>query len=701
MAFALLCTSAAAPADSGVATSLLLGRTRFLSTEKAVATLTIDNETTQTILFSWDEMFLVRAGPRWIEEGGVKTITHVRAPTEIPALSRFTALLDLPSCTVYSDPCFQDVIAEYAITSRGAATRYQTRLPRYEFVPDPTATYDVPGLTGNRVAFIVPGVAHDTIVPETEVIQFTPSPPMSLSPFAETPALVSQLAEALRNAGVKIGATGFDTGGDAWTAKVYVPNATDQQEVIARAIAQIKETFRTRIASVDRHMVFDPLSLYDPVDNAHNAFDRAHGTARQLARQLAALSGSSDILPNGPSLSVPRVYLGNADDTQIPDLDHPVSMLDPTFLAQAAGTPTPIQVLVEDVFTGRRPASWDENAAIAKRAAAAFRSPDYTLPPIDPQAVMAADRAEIYVTGSASVQASLRRGLAPYFVAALDAREKTRYIAHILGVQPGPESLLAVYPMDSASDSSALGVATTFAGDPRSWLDASPDPRIKTYSVDNPSERAMVPITIPDESTTIAQMAEATSTLPPDALRLDVQFVAQTPESVTASPAVARNAVRRLKRLSYVMNVAVDPDTTDSNNAHSPIYEVLLKGAEARELRGALAALRSFYAPLHPSVQFRVDAVSLKCKELEDRLLEATIRQNWLHAQAEATTTHRRIRKLLLFATDEQDFCTVRDRHPITFTGSWPRNALEIPPSTDISATSMTVFRTFAAKAPR
>jgi hypothetical protein len=680
-----------------VSTSLLLTRTRFLSTEKPSATLTIVNQTTGTVSFApYSIEIFVRSDSGWEEQRHLLTVSHVirGSPTQIAPSARFEMSLALPSCTVYSDPCYEDVLVRYTLDVDGSARAFQTLLPRYEFVPDPTATYDVPGLSGNRPTFIVPGVANDTIFPDTLLIEFTPSSSEAHPPFTTTPDLVGELAHALSKAGVQVGGNGFDTVGDTWKAQLYVSNASSQRDAIARALVQVQAQFRSRITSVDQHFVFDP--RFD----AQSIFAQAEEQAQRQARELAYMTGSGDIASEG---STPRLYLGHqTSGLQFPDLNNALPLDRQVLLDQTTATPTPIQAVVEGLFVGLEPARLSAYASVAKNAASGFRPPDsWFLPPLDPQASIAADRPELYETGTISMKAAFSTGLSPYLVAALHARARTRHLAQILRVQPGPESLFAIYPMGEDSDIRTLGLATTFSGgDARGWSAIRADPGVKAYRSDDSRQRAMVPIAVPDPNTTITEMAGAVAAQPPDALRLGVQLSYKAPPKTTAASVSAENVAARLKQLPYVMDVASGAAPESGWR-----YELLLRGADASELAHAFEAIRSAYVALDPSIEFRVDAVSLNCRQLEDRLLKASIRQDWLLAQSDALKTNRTIRKLLLVATfpigDDQEECLARAELPTVFDHWWPGDVPEVPERVNMFPTSMMVFRTFPPKAPR
>lgn len=452
--------------------------------------------------------------------------------------------------------------------------------------------------------------------------------------------------------------------------------------------------FSSRISSIDQHYIFDPLT------DAQSVFAEASEDARRRAQELAELTGSGDISLAPGSSSLPRLYLGEvARQEPLPDLNRgQLQILTPIRLPQTTIAPTPVKAVVEEKFTGAHPAELHKNSSIVGNAVADLEPSDsWSLAPMDPQAVIAADRPEIYVTETVSIKAALGRGLPPYLVAALNAREQARHWSKFLAVRPGPESLFALYPTDDGSDLRTLGLATTFSGDAR-WLETAPaDAGVKAYRVDDPHQRGMVPIAVPDSGTTITEMAGAVPAQPPDAVRLDVEFAWDTPELAHAPGISAPSVVARLKRLPHVLDATSGLEPFDFGWR----YSVLLRGSDPSTLTRTFEALRSVYARFQPLVKFRVDAVSLNCPALVDRLRKASFRQSWVLALIDSRRTHRPLRKLLLvtiFPIGRPDSCVTRATDPTWFDHRWPSDQPEVPQHVNLFPTSMMVFRTFASK---
>lgn len=435
---------------------------------------------------------------------------HMPPSQRIEPGARYVTQIELPRCDVYSDPCTQDVRVKYTVVLGKAERWYTASLPRYEFVPDPAATFDFPGLSGNRPIFIVPGVARDTVFPDTMVLEFTASPSEPHPPFTQAPALVSELSKTLSEAGVSVTGDGFEADGALWKARLFVQNASQQREAIGAGLQRVRAQYRQRISTITHYFAFNAFTDTQALTNA------ALSQARRQGQQLAAMTGAQNIERFTWGHSMPRLFLGIPDPNwSFPDLNRAQPYDQPVVLNQTAATPTSVTVVTESVFAGTRAARWDLPAAIGQSAAQAFRPPDsWFLPPLDPQAVIAADRPELYMTGTASALAALARGLAPNFAAVLDARARATQLAGILGVRAGNVSLVALYPMSEDADLRTVGAAVTFSGgDARPWQSIKADPQIQAYRSDDSRQRAMVPIDVPDASTTITEMAGATISL--------------------------------------------------------------------------------------------------------------------------------------------------------------------------------------------
>lgn len=675
-----------------VSSTLVVDHTRLLSTEKARATLTIVNSSPERVYFDWYGLtYHLLDG-----SGRVEQVQYRGMPVATPIApgARYVRSIDLPACPVHSDPCAQNVMVRYAVYQDHVPLWFEKRLPRYDFIPDPTATYEIEGLRENRPVFITPGIARETVTPENMRVDFTASQSEPRPPFTTTPPLVADLAQALRKKGIAPASTGYSIDGSKWRAQLFIDAASSRFNEIVQALQPMAEQFGGRITA------FSPQFVLNFDTNTQNLDNEAYDQAQKKAQDVAAMMHAGEI--DGPSSngrSFPRLYAGNqATADSVPNFAHGASIFDRTLDLGSDSGPTPIAAAVEGVYTSNAPARLEVDPIIARGAAKAFRPPDsWLLPTFDPQLRMAADRPELYVIGTASVKAALETRLFPEFIATLDARQRTQYLATLLGVIPGAQSLFAVYPAAETADLYSVGLATTFSGTglaPTQPFKA--DSQILAFRSDDAQQRPMLPIAVPNDDAIITEVAGATPISQPDALRFDVQlfYDAPTGEDVTATNADAVS--KRLRMLPFVIDVAA---TTQQRLVRPGVaYELIVRGAKPADLVQVLGTLQSIYAPLHPDVTSRIFGIAFNCSTLEHRMLSASVRQSVLQAKADAATMHRRLRKLLLAAVyplDGQEVCSLRAKASDDLQYSPPNTLPQLPRKVRIFVDSLLVFRTW------
>ena len=175
-----------------------------------------------------------------------------------------------------------------------------------------------------------------------------------------------------------------------------------------------------------------------------------------------------------------------------------------------------VKEVLQEVFKGSKSVDANPTQVDAVGAASAFAATSVAFLPLKQttvvkmQATVAADRPELYTFGSASAKAALGLGFEPYFPAAARARERAVAVAQLLGVRLGYDSLFALYPNEAGSDARIVGVGTTFSGgDPSNWEKIEIPSTIRASRDDGALHGGLVPITVPDETTVIAEAATA------------------------------------------------------------------------------------------------------------------------------------------------------------------------------------------------
>jgi hypothetical protein len=164
--------------------------------------------------------------------------------------------------------------------------------------------------------------------------------------------------------------------------------------------------------------------------------------------------------------------------------------------------------------------------------------------------------------------------------------------------------------------------------------------------VGNNDPANVIPISIPDKETTIETVTTAEVIVAGDALRLEMEVESNDLNAATVD---TRPVVAGLRRAPDVIDAAVRIDRTGIFRAR---YEVELRRGARSRIPSIVAMLRKAYARFDPAVTTATQPIERDCSPTRERLLRATIHEQWSRAQREAQLSHRRIRKLLLFPTD-------------------------------------------------
>lgn len=492
-------------ADRSVVGSITISSTRILSTQTARATLTIQNNTAKAVSFAFASIeFLVRSGSTWEQSPLYRVITRMPPIYVIAPSSSRAVSFSLPSCIVYSDPCAENVIVRFTLNVDGSPQVYQVPVPQYEFVADPTATYDISGLQGNRPVFITEGTASDTFYPDTVLLAVTAAPSEPHPPTSCSGDLVDELREYLRSVGLTTNRATCDFQGDTWRALLYVSNGQSQMPAIRQAASRIRARFGNRVTSITQRYLLDFSG--DP----QGLLSRAVAVARREAADTALLVRAGDLqasyLQASPRLTFNDPVAGREifpNATELPFSQYLFSEAPPSRLNVSAA--------VQTLYAAKMPARLDADPGVRALAIKAFRAPDsWYMPPLEKQATIAADRPELFVFGTASASTALGYGIVPDFAAILHARERSARIAALLGLRLGFNSLFAFYPASEDAATRTVGVATTFLADDPVRLEVpKADPGLHVGRMSDPREEAMLPIRVPDKSTLITEMAQA------------------------------------------------------------------------------------------------------------------------------------------------------------------------------------------------
>jgi len=626
-----------APPSLGVTVNCCtLNKTTLLSTESAIATLTVTNSSSMAVrLETGDITFESRQAGQWQQSRYCNSFNCWRFFQQIdPGATKFVKIT-LPKCVVLSDPCVSDVVIKYDIKEGSQTQAHSAQLPEYRFVADPTATFDIPALRGNLPVIVTQGSATANEAPDSILVTITTKSPLP------------ELANMLRDRGLVVDPPGK---GEyfGWGTMVHASPQQPQSSHLISDLQAVEKRFKDQIYA----MMWQPRLA--PQINADNVSNSARSDADAQADDFAAVAKighardwkvSSDEVTGTlafwpcPGCAMSPIDFGSGYSN--PVALQPESM--PSFPSTVAIVST-----VQQRYVGASAPRFDQNSQLDRLARAAFR-PVCCVRTLPTAVTMAADRPELYTVGSASKEAASRLGLVVDLAALLAAKQSVFTLAQLVGVRPETYSLLIKYP---SGDIQNVGIGITFSGGERQqWRNIKPDPAVRTYSTSDAKLGSDAPIGIPDGATSITEMATAEPMWTPSFLRLGVEVDSQ--ETIDVRP---HEVLARLRRYPGVLDVAV----TTRDQGQGVRYELLLSVQHKDIVPGLINFVKKLYAQTTSvSTTFELEAYEPNCTHTEVRLVRAAIRQDWLNAQTDARRKGVRLRKLLLVAVspESRDSC--------------------------------------------
>lgn len=661
-------------ANAGIETTYALTKTTYLSTEPALERLTVVNHTSvpaeiapTSVVFTTYTGALIRS---WMMACSANCMWRFR----VAPGARGVMTVDLPSCRVLSDPCAMQIGMTYWIDSGGRSQKYWVKIPPYRFIPDPSVTYkDVPDGLPVYAALGRTGETQ-TVSPDTVLIAVTAAPTRAPRPYDPTP-FVAQVVKVLKDDGVvidhtnagldnanawtSIGGSSYDRGYErrapisnddplaTWRAQIYVKNAARQSDAIHRGIDDLHRHFGAGIDKVTVRFVFNARTEYP--DRWKSAQDDAH----TLAERLVATLDGGDL--NFFTHSQTVADISNGDIWPIPS-DNDELGYEGTVLLRPATAGMPVSLRFSELvsWVGSQAAVFRPNPAMARLAARAFRQSDASVPPVGTAVTIAADRPELYATGASWSAQSLHLGLSPYFVALVNARDNAAAFAKVLGVDLSRESLFAIYSRPD-DDTQSVGIATRFHGgaSQQHWLAMPADSGVNVYEWSDPLRLTIVPIGLEDDASTITEMSGGNPRWSIGFYRLAVEIDSST-DYVSLK---TQSLLARVKSMAHVVLAAVKID----EGGKKARYEAVLNTQDRAVLGNVVAELQKAYAPFRPHISFQLTPYAKDCAAAEARVLKATVRANWWRARQVASSSHRKLRALVLAAvtpvTNEGDTC--------------------------------------------
>jgi hypothetical protein len=609
---------AAPPAVTG---TLELAAARVPSTQTASATLTIHNGGAIAVSFVHDsvEVRVVSgerpsSAPRW---GGVASAQLV----SIDPGGVYRVPVMLPRCRAILTPCDLSAEVRFDVVSGGSTRTIVSDTVAYTFVPDPDATFDVPGLGDNRPLLLAVGNGTGMLEPDALMVDI----------WTGSQSDIPKVVGIFERHGLEV-----RTNGAVGIASFVVEHHTTETPEIAAAIREAR-------AEVNAYPESEVLAFGTyPWDRESNLFASANDDARRSLDDLARILNAGDATPAAVAGDA-RIENDFTSWLTIESLGafsydgqtNRVGAPDPT----ASPAPLKVSTRVAAAAAGSGVASLP---AVSVPLDATYRGPATSgLEGIGSHVAIAADRAQLYAIASVTQNSALGLGLNARAASLVAARERLDAFAELLGVRAGVTTLAALYP-DLADDGEAIvtaGAAAAILDEPHaSWrrvpsaVTRAPSPGV--------SPPPLVPIGTEGEPVVVARSLRERSFDP--AVRLDVGV--EEREDLLPAPEVL---IRSLRADKDVTSFAVQ--RSPRNGDTSIGYELLLRSGGPARAR-VLEAIRAYYSGVRLELRTRSVPLIPNCAALERELERSAIRDAVNEAYLQAAAEGARLQKLVFGA---------------------------------------------------
>jgi hypothetical protein len=706
---ATLRPAAAEPSESAPQVTLVLDSTRILSTERAGATLGIVNSTARDIGYDpLEVVFEIRdANGQTREERMITSISMLPGTSWIAPGQHQSFTVHLPGCEVYIDPCSMQVAVNLGLRLKPSGfVPLTTNYVAYQFVADPTATYQVDGLRGNQPLITARGDARDTFPQDRALLtlRFNSAIPDDLTKIVDE--VTTRYALSVGEQEIEGLVTSYELAPTAQSSAGDAEAPTDAQ--LNAIIGAIQSRYGDRVT-------IDPISFIPNYSGIDHVMASAQDAARAVAMRLALFSGAGSILnayglsDGGPWVQVLRrdsVY-----DQPTPFLPYLSFEFDPTVRGfEKSQRPGMLDVLVRTTpgFVGQNATKGPSSDLLRSAILCRFVGDDLSrLTAPSARALVSADRPEVYAIATVSREDAEKIGIDPDALAITLAAQSARALASQLGENTSWLSFIASYDDITSRLNQSLvseGVALTVSDEARStWHTlAAPTPSppptrapkaptmlIQTtappqaVAVPTPPGRfyrspptpapELAPIDVPDPANLLIVSAEVTTAPLADELRISVAFDrgAHTPADLSNLHWPDPDGMRRtLMAIPGVEDVAVQ----ESNGTMFPIgYQFVARTTEIARVAAAVNALQAQYAELNPSTNFDATVVASDCTSQLLRAQSESVDKAERDAVTRARSSEVELRRLVLavaYPPITGDFCLPKAFSDATYRAS-------------------------------
>ncbi|HYK52050.1 MAG TPA: hypothetical protein VEV38_00755 [Candidatus Eremiobacteraceae bacterium] len=638
---------------------------QVFSSADVVGTLAITNASGEDLGYSPTMVsFLIRQpNGAQREQPMITIIGHPFSPFWISAGERREFRITMPSCEVIADPCSEKVALKFYLTTRSwQRIEFETDEKAYRKVADPTSTFEVAGLTGDRPLILARGEAEGEINRDTAEFRFDYT--------GDDHALSAAVTAAFTHAGLTTASIGEVYDKRVYTATSSGPPGEGQ---VSAAVTALQKTFGYRISNIETSYVATDLPE-NPV------FERARSVATSAGAPVANFLGveptQGAFIPGDGT----AVQLSNSAPDDNPYDDSPLSWVSRTklvfdfslTLGQRAATPTPFWLRVRDTE-----ALVGESRANPPELGSRLSGLDYLatnrVDPLALRPVIEADQTEVFAIAETTEEESERVGLDADAVAVSLARRRASYLATVLGLHEDSVSLVAAYPHQDWTEGARLvpaGVAVKTGGDNENgWrrlaaplpkqpsqngitMSESPMPiprSLSTYNFTPPPDAQ--PIDVADASTTIESSAAIPVNASADEFRVEVvaEFSGDptgygNPPGVPSVEAV----LSTLSEFAPASSIVVEPS---GNGSVLPVgYGFTIRGNDWAQAVRAVGAVRSTFPSAATVWHYAVEPNLGNCSAAIAAGLRASAADDVDSALRSATQSGERLRHLILAA---------------------------------------------------
>lgn len=617
-----IAVQARADRASGISIDLVPTHKAFLSTEPITGLLRIVNHSGSSVAVGLRSYVVTHSTGKLIDTDDSRI-----APRIVPTIangSTYEKEIVLPRCVSIQTQCSFDLQVNQMLYAANEP-QFSLRTPIRHIVirADPTATFDIQGLTGNRPVLIVQANAKGEKAPDLLGIGFAPRDrAMSRSDLVQ---LLNEMVAALKQNGID--SRGWEVAQDSGfpVLRLYVDPSTPHDR-LDPVLAKMTNQFSTRATPVQ--------SIYAiSIKSNDEGVYRTWGTRLDSAlRRISIVAKFDD--PNMANYYDRPTVRSEWDNS-------PVQYNDFFFTVNSSSlSPIPIRYQATRAYISSTPLRFVPPTVAGKEFFA-----DWTraLGTYEKPLVISNDRLHILAIGTSKDEWAWQDGREPDAVALDNAKRRIAVAAKILGVSTGYESLIVRYLSDMAFENSrgvhAIGLAVTASDEAHaSWRRARVN---RSWGTPHASPFRPAPIAAYDEQSTIRGEAESPVILPADGTRLEIGIEIRGEQ---AGAVDAHKLAERFRHAPHVRDLAVQ----SSGFGGKVFFEFLFDTTARSAINGVRDRIVAAYPVPASDVLTRVSAIRHDCTVIDTDALRTAFAMATNDALLAAAAGSVRLQHLVL-----------------------------------------------------